>query len=113
MQEISGFSGPLPHPEILSGYEKVLPGSADRILCMAEDEARHRRALETKASDADSRDSLLGIISATIISVSALIVGCIIVVVSHTTAGAVAGSFFGVSGISGIVIAMINGTRKK
>jgi uncharacterized membrane protein len=26
------YSGPLPHPEILGGYEKVLPGSADRIL---------------------------------------------------------------------------------
>lgn len=29
-------SGPLPHPEILAGMERVLPGTADRIVKMAE-----------------------------------------------------------------------------
>lgn len=32
----SEFSGPMPPPSILSGYEKILPGAADRILSMAE-----------------------------------------------------------------------------
>jgi len=44
--EVSGklFTGPLPHPEIMAGYERVLPGSAERILRMTEKEqdARHR-----------------------------------------------------------------------
>jgi uncharacterized membrane protein len=30
------WSGPLPPPDILAEYETVLPGSAERILCMAE-----------------------------------------------------------------------------
>ena len=30
------FSGPLPHPQYYEGYEKVLPGSANRILTMTE-----------------------------------------------------------------------------
>ena len=30
------FSGPLPHPKHLAGYEAVAPGSADRIITMAE-----------------------------------------------------------------------------
>lgn len=46
MQQVSEFSGPLPHPGILEGYEKILPGSADRILTMAEEEANHRRQID-------------------------------------------------------------------
>lgn len=32
----SEYSGPIPPPNIIKGYEQVLPGSADRILKMAE-----------------------------------------------------------------------------
>ena len=32
----SEFSGPIPPPSIIKGYEEILPGSADRILAMAE-----------------------------------------------------------------------------
>jgi uncharacterized membrane protein len=35
-RQISQFSGPLPAPEILQRYETILPGSAERILAMAE-----------------------------------------------------------------------------
>ncbi len=42
--EVSEFtSGPLPHPELYGGYERVLPGSANRIMGMAEEEGRQRR----------------------------------------------------------------------
>ena len=37
VMEVS-FSGPLPPPEMLGEYEKVLPGAADRIICLAEKE---------------------------------------------------------------------------
>ena len=40
------FSGPLPHPEHLREYENILPGSADRVIRMAEDQAKHRQSLE-------------------------------------------------------------------
>jgi len=40
------YSGPIPLPAHLREYEQVLPGSADRILAMAEDEAHHRRTSE-------------------------------------------------------------------
>lgn len=35
--------GALPNPEILARYEQISPGTAERIISMAEDEARHRR----------------------------------------------------------------------
>ncbi|MBU1701432.1 MAG: DUF2335 domain-containing protein [Candidatus Eisenbacteria bacterium] len=41
------FTGPIPPPEMLADYEKLLPGAADRILGMAEEQSRHRRGLES------------------------------------------------------------------
>lgn len=65
------FSGPLPPPQILAGYESVIPGAADRILSMAEEQGRHRRKLEEKLQDAEikleSRNSLVGLILASLL----------------------------------------------
>lgn len=44
----SHFSGPLPPPELLAGYESVLPGGAERIFLMTENQAEHRREIEKK-----------------------------------------------------------------
>lgn len=38
----SRFSGPVPPPAVLGQYEEILPGSAERILSMAESEQSHR-----------------------------------------------------------------------
>jgi len=54
------FYGPIPHPTILKGYEKVLPGSADRILSMTEKEGEHRRKIETELVKNDNIRSYLG-----------------------------------------------------
>ena len=32
----TSFSGPIPHPETLKGYNEIVPGAAERILAMAE-----------------------------------------------------------------------------
>ncbi len=41
-------SGPIPPPGMMRGYEEVLPGSADRILTMAEFAQRHRARYENR-----------------------------------------------------------------
>jgi len=41
------FGGPLPHPEHLAKYNEAFPGCAERIVVMAEQQARHRRDLES------------------------------------------------------------------
>lgn len=43
---IEHFSGPIPPPGAMQGYEDVSPGSADRILTMAEYGQRHRARYE-------------------------------------------------------------------
>jgi uncharacterized membrane protein len=42
----SSFVGPLPPPHLLRGYEAVLPGSADRLLAMAESALAHDQAAD-------------------------------------------------------------------
>ncbi len=42
------FQGPLPLPQILEGYNKIVPGAAERILVMAEGETKHRRSIEER-----------------------------------------------------------------
>lgn len=49
------FSGPLPHPEILAQFEKVLSGSADRIITAFENETEHRQHIENSIVNAQTR----------------------------------------------------------
>ena len=45
-EEERSFSGPLPPPEYLEAYEKVMPGAPDRLLTMTEKQVDHRIELE-------------------------------------------------------------------
>ena len=40
---------------MLKGYDEALPGLADRIVTMAEDEARHRREVELEGLKRDAK----------------------------------------------------------
>ncbi|NJO53846.1 MAG: DUF2335 domain-containing protein [Bacteroidales bacterium] len=40
------FSGPLPPPSMLAGYDAVVPGSAERLLKMAEESLQHAHAMD-------------------------------------------------------------------
>ena len=108
---VEQFSGPLPRPDILKGYEDVISGSAERIIKMAENEAAHRHALEDQVARDSSRDSLLGIIFAFIISMTAIVGGVAIVFFVREAAGAISGALLGFSGIGGIVTTFLKTTR--
>lgn len=43
------FSGPLPPPNVLASYDKVIDGAAERILKMAEKEQQHRHETDSCA----------------------------------------------------------------
>lgn len=47
------FVGPLPTPDLLAGYEQVVPGAAERLLAMAEADAKHQREIEFAALRAE------------------------------------------------------------
>lgn len=54
------FSGPLPPPEVLIGYNEAFQGAAERIVAMAESQLKHRQGLETKVVESNCRNERTG-----------------------------------------------------
>ena len=77
------FSGPLPAPEMLQGYEDVVPGAAARILTLAEEEALHRRGLDRSFV----RYRTASLMAATLIALAALLGGIYLAATGHSTGG--------------------------
>lgn len=112
----SQFSGPMPPPEYLARYEQICPGSADRMLAMAEKEADHRRTTETTIVAAQIEhhnkqfsEARRGQICAVIITLAGLGAGLYAAIQGHEITGGV----LGVGGIGGIVTTFILGRTKQ
>ena len=89
--------GPLPPPHVLAEYERQVPGSADRILAMAENGQQHHMAIEREQLELE-RETLRsvnnaianensrgkwGIVAATIIALSVMGVGGWLTSIGH------------------------------
>ncbi|MEJ5188448.1 MAG: DUF2335 domain-containing protein [Breznakiellaceae bacterium] len=78
VQQQSIYSGPLPPSSELAHYNDIIPGAAERILRMAEEEGNHRRKMEERLVEEQIRASktgqrfafILGIGSLTVVTVS-------------------------------------------
>jgi len=109
VSERAYFSGPLPPPTILKEYNSVLPGAAERIIAMAEEQGKHRRELEKKALSTDSCNSLLGIIFAFALGLSTIGCGTYCIVQGQQISGTIIGGV----GLVGLVSVFIYGTRHR
>ena len=107
----SEFSGPIPPPSIIKGYEDILPGTAERIVAMAENQAKHRQEMEKIMVNAEARDSLLGVVFAFILGVGCLVASAIIVICVPEKTGAISSAMVGITGIASIIVGFIKGTR--
>lgn len=101
------FSGPLPSPETLNGYERVITGAADRIIKMAENQMQHRHKVEENFLNTHSRNTLLGIVAAFILG-AIICIGGIICVLNDKQ---VSGLIFGGVGLAAVVTAFLKGTN--
>ncbi len=100
---LEAYSGPLPHPAILEKFEQILPGSAERILKMAESQSEHRQCIEKVVIRSGSRNSLLGIVSALLISLGFLAVAWFAIRNGHAGAGTFLGTI-NIVGLAGIFV---------
>ena len=83
------YSGPIPPPDMMRAYEEILPGSAERILNMAERE-------QARQINYDNRGLLFGFIAALcLIALSAYIVS---LGFAWQSVGVVIGSLAGTAG---------------
>jgi uncharacterized membrane protein len=67
----SSFLGPIPPPDVLAGYERVLPGLAERIVSAADAERRHRQATAARLI----RLSELGLSAAFVLALTIILCG--------------------------------------
>ena len=110
------FSGPLPHPAILKEYEEIEPGSAKRIIDMAERSMSHDQEMEAervRSEVASNREawsrSRLGAIIGGIVALAFAAVTLGIVLAGYPTAGVVLGSLE----VAALVAAFMYGTRRQ
>lgn len=93
------YSGPIPPPHFLREYEEIVPGSAERILAMAENQTNHRIAMEDRALNSGINRSWGGLLSGFVIGMTCLCFGGFGMLSGHETTG----FLFGASGLAGLV----------
>lgn len=110
------FSGPIPHPDILQKYDLLVPGAAAQLIKMAQEEAIHRRAMESKQLDSDIDDrkraraeARLGQIFGFGIGIAALGAGLI----AALNGAEWFGTFIGGGGITTLVAIFVYGRRSQ
>ena len=87
------FSGPLPPPALLEGYDRLLPGSAERILSMAEASLQHQQEMERDALEHDAAEIHRGQIFGLTIGITALLAAVVALAMgSQIVAGVIGGS---------------------
>ena len=88
--QTSIYSGPIPPPELFAGYEKALPGLADRVMMMSESQSAHRIKIENTVVKTDSLRATLGLIFAFLIVVIGMFLGAYLVYEDKPISGFVA-----------------------
>ena len=95
--------GPLPPPEQLLKYEEACVGAAERIITMAEIQARHRQELEKITIKRQTRNSTLGLLFGFVIGMTAIISGAWVSMAGYSWEG-FATSFAGLGSLVGVFV---------
>ena len=99
------YKSPMPTPDILNGYNKVIPNGADRILIMVENQSDHRMRMESITITRELNQSGRGQNYGLIISLSFLAVSAALIYTGHDLAG----TFLGTIDLIGLVSVFILG----
>ena len=84
--------GPLPPPQELAEYDRILPGSADRIIASSERQLNHRISIEQQTISSQNKQSGLGQIFGFIIAIVAFLCSFGAICLDHAVAGTVIGT---------------------
>lgn len=91
------YNGPIPHPKILEGYDKLDPGAAKRIINNGIEESNHRRNMEKKTVNHVARSFYFRFVLAFILALLFGFGSFYLILQGHTIIGSV---FAGVTLIS-------------
>ena len=99
------FRGPLPPPEVLEGYARLVPSAPERILQMTERQAAHRQEIERR----NSRRPWFGILAGSLLALALLCLAGYALYLGEPLVGGLLG---GVD-VAGLVAVYIYGTRSR
>lgn len=85
------FTGPLPPPLALQGYDMVVPGAAERILRMAETDQEQTLALQAKVVEQEVFEGRMARWSALILPIFGLSAATFVILSGHDVAGGAIG----------------------
>ena len=85
--QVQMHMGPIPPASEFAKYEKVLPGSADRILKMAEKQSSHRQNMEDRMLAENIKVSKRGQLFAFVLTIIILLFGMYLVVTGKDVQG--------------------------
>jgi uncharacterized membrane protein len=88
----SAFQGPLPPPEVLAKYNEIDAGLVNRIVTMAEEQAKHRREIENFVTDKSLALSRMGQVFGLTIAMTGLGAAVITTLYNHGVVGALIGT---------------------
>jgi len=101
------FSGPLPPPNIVKGYDGVVKNGAERVFAMAESQSEHRIALEKYIVKKELKYNGRAQIFAFVLGVIGLLAATSLAIFGHDFIAGV----FATTTIGGLATAFIIGTR--
>ena len=105
VQTVAVATGPLPPPDQLASYDQVVPGAANRILLMAENEQQNRMAIVSAQIRQSDRGQWLAFFLAL-----CFLIACVLV----TLAGQpVVGGILGGTTVLGVVTIFITGKAQQ
>lgn len=87
---VEHYSGLIPHPNIVGKWERIMPGSADRILTLSEKHQGHRMDMERDMFTDFTKREQLGMWFYFFIALVMIVGGIIVILSGHSTVGLVA-----------------------
>lgn len=102
-------SGPLPSPDYLERYDKIIPNGGERIMQMAEKQQNHRIKIENKVITSQSRQSVLGQIFGFILGIAGLASSTYLALNGQTTVAGIIGG----TTVVGLVSVFVIGKKRQ
>lgn len=91
IEKTLSFQGPLPPPDALAAYDKIVEGAAEKIIGMAVSQSEHRQYLEKKVIESDIKNSKLGLVFGLIIGLFGMGAAVYCASIDQPTVGSILG----------------------
>lgn len=87
VERVEQFRGPVPSPRHLREYEEVLPGCADRLISLTEQQSAHRREMEKEIVKTDVKLRSRGQLFAFVLGLAGIIGAIVLAAIGSDLVG--------------------------